>query len=65
MTTSRVDDRLREEARRYLFRFGCESCAHFAPESRSCSHGYPTTPHLHVDLDRVDALEFCKAFELS
>jgi hypothetical protein len=65
MTTSRVDERLREEARRYRLRFGCESCAHFATESRSCSHGYPTKPHLQVDLARVDTLEFCKAFELS
>jgi hypothetical protein len=65
MSISRVDEQLREEAQRYRLRFGCESCAHFAPESRSCSYGFPTAPHLQVDLGRVDALEFCKAFELS
>lgn len=65
MSTSRVDERLRAEAEQYRLRFGCESCAHFAPESRSCSNGFPTAPHLQIDLGRVESLEFCKAFELS
>ena len=65
MSTSRVDERLREEAARFALRFGCESCAHFAPEAAACGNGYPTRPHLGVDLSRVDSLEFCKAFEVS
>lgn len=65
MTTSRVDSQLRGEAERFALRFGCESCAHFAPETSSCGNGYPTGPHLAVDLSRVDALLFCKEFELS
>jgi hypothetical protein len=64
MSTSLVDQRLREEAQRFALRFGCESCAHFAPESQSCGNGYPTKPHLAIDLQQVDALEFCKEFEV-
>lgn len=65
MTTSRVDERLRHEAAQFALRFGCESCAHFAPESRSCGNGYPTTPHLDIDLARAESLEFCKEFEVA
>lgn len=65
MTTSRVDGELRGEAERFALRFGCESCAHFAPETRSCGNGYPTAPHLGVNLAQVDSLSFCKEFELS
>jgi hypothetical protein len=65
MTTSRVDPLFREEAARYALRFGCQSCAHFAPETRACGNGYPTAPHLDIDLERVVGLEFCKEFELS
>jgi hypothetical protein len=65
MTTSRVDAQLREEAETFSLRFGCESCAHFAPETRACGNGYPTAPHLGVELARVPALLFCKEFELS
>jgi hypothetical protein len=65
MTTSRVDAQLREEAARFSLRFGCESCAYFAPESQSCGNGYPTAPHVGVDLARAPSLSFCKEFELS
>lgn len=65
MTTTRVDERLLREAEQYRLRFGCEDCAHFEPEARACANGFPTQPHLDVDLTRVSALEFCKAFELS
>lgn len=65
MTTSRVDERLREEAARFQLRFGCESCAHFAPDTQACGNGYPTAPHRGVDLAHAASLEFCKAFEVS
>jgi hypothetical protein len=65
MTQSRVDERLRDEANRFRLRFGCEDCAHFAPESARCGNGYPTRPHLGVDLGRVQTLEFCKEFEVA
>lgn len=65
MTTTRVDSRLRAEAARFRLRFRCEECAHFSPEDGACGNGYPTTPHWGVDLARAEALEFCKAFELS
>lgn len=64
MTTSRVDERLRTEAERFRLRFGCEDCAHFSPEGRACGNGYPTAPHFGIQLSRVEALEFCKEFEL-
>jgi hypothetical protein len=59
-----VDDRLREEARAFAFRFGCEDCAHFEPEGERCGNGYPTAPHARVDLAVRRYLEFCKDFEL-
>ena len=65
MSTSRVDERLRVEAQRFGLRFGCEDCVHFGPEARICGNGYPTAPHAGIDLQRVEALEFCKDFELS
>lgn len=65
MTTSRVDSRLREEAARFALRFGCESCAHFAPETSACGNGYPTEPHRGIDLSRVASLAFCKEFEVA
>ena len=65
MSTSRVDQRLRDEARHYGLRFGCESCVHFAPESARCGNGYPTQPHRLIDLERVETLEFCKEFEVA
>ncbi|HXK18592.1 MAG TPA: hypothetical protein VNG33_12355 [Polyangiaceae bacterium] len=64
MTTSRVDEQLVREAAQFGLRFGCESCAHFAPETARCGNGYPTAPHLRIDLTRVAGLEFCKEFEL-
>jgi len=65
MTTSRVDERLRDEAARFALRFGCESCVHFAPEHAACGNGYPTAPHLHVDLSQAQSIEFCKEFEVA
>jgi hypothetical protein len=59
-----VDDTLRHEAARYHFRFGCEHCAHFEPERRVCSEGFPNAPHLEVDMAVILVLEFCKSFEL-
>lgn len=65
MSVTQVDERLRREASQFSLRFGCESCAHFAPEQRACGNGYPTTAHLGIDLTQVAALEFCKEFELA
>jgi len=59
-----VDLRLREEAARFELRFTCSDCVHFATERRACANGYPTRPHLDVDLERAEHLEFCKEFEL-
>jgi hypothetical protein len=59
-----IDPRLRAEAKRFEFRFTCEDCAHFAAERRACANEYPTRPHLGVDLDAAESLEFCKEFEL-
>jgi hypothetical protein len=65
MTTSLVDERFRREAERYALRFGCESCVHFSPDAGACGNGYPTHPHLSIQLSRVNTLEFCKDFELA
>ncbi len=61
---SRVDDRFRQEARRFVLRFTCDVCAHFDPDRAACSHGYPAEQHCSIDPDRVTDLSFCKLFEL-
>jgi hypothetical protein len=61
---TRVDALLRSQAERFQLRFTCEDCAHFAPDRRACSHGYPTEAHRDVSLESVADLEFCKEFEL-
>lgn len=65
MSTSRVDEQFRHEARSFALRFGCESCVHFAPETLRCGNGYPTEPHRAIDLGRAESLEFCKEFEVA
>ncbi len=62
---TRVDDRLRREARTYRLKFTCEACVHFDPDQRRCSHCYPHRQHCGVDLERVQELSFCKLFELA
>ncbi|UQA62354.1 hypothetical protein [Polyangium aurulentum] len=60
----RVDDQLRDEARRFRLVFACGDCAQFDPEGDRCSLGFPHAPHSDADLDRRDEVVFCKAFEL-
>ncbi len=62
---TRVDDKFREEAQSFRLQFGCEACAHFCLETKCCSGGFPVEPHLRIELRQVDALEFCKQFELA
>jgi hypothetical protein len=62
---TRVDERLRQEAERFSFRFGCEACMAFDPEKIRCAHGYPNQDHLGVDLSRVEQIVFCKEFEVA
>ncbi len=60
----RVDDRLREEARRFRLAFACPDCASYDPEGDRCSLGFPHEPHLDASLDSRAEVIFCKAFEL-
>ncbi len=62
---SRVDERLRGEARAFRLAFRCDECAAFDPDATACAYGYPTEPHRGVDLDARDHVLFCKAFELA
>jgi hypothetical protein len=61
---TRIDDRLRDEARRFRLAFACPDCASFDPEGDRCSLGFPHEPHRDATLDGRDQLTFCKAFEL-
>jgi hypothetical protein len=61
---SRVDERFRDEVRRYALQFTCEACVHFDAERGACSNGYPPEPHRRKDLTRLRELSFCKTFEL-
>jgi hypothetical protein len=62
-----VDARLRDEARRYAFRYACEDCIHFcqgaAQTRQSCSLAYPASPR-RAALE-APAVEFCKSFEVA
>lgn len=60
---TRVDAALRDEARRFAFRFACDDCVHFEPRSGRCSLSYPAAPR-HGALDGPE-LVLCKTFELA
>ena len=60
-----VDQRLRDEARRYALKFRCEDCVHFDPAREACSEGYPSEPHRQRELVLGEALLFCKHFEVA
>lgn len=60
----RVDERLRDEARRFRLVFACEDCAQYDPDADRCSLGFPHEMHRRSDLDGRDEVVFCKAFEL-
>lgn len=59
-----VDDRLRDEARRFDLRFACPDCASFDDEARSCSLRFPNEMHLDPTIEGRRQIVFCKAFEL-
>ncbi|MFS8067359.1 MAG: hypothetical protein ACMG6S_13445, partial [Byssovorax sp.] len=61
----RVDDRLREEARRYRLVFACPDCVSFDPEGGGCSLGFPNEMHRDPSLEERSEVIFCKAFELA
>jgi len=60
----RVDDRLRDEARRFRLVFACDDCAQYDAENDRCSLEYPHTMHRVADLEHVSEVIFCKTFEL-
>jgi hypothetical protein len=57
-----VDDRLRDEASRFAFRFACDDCAHFDERRSLCSLAYPARPRRNALEETY--LELCKSFEL-
>ncbi len=57
-----VDNQLRDEARRYAFRFACDDCAHFEAGAERCSLEYPAVPRRGALEGKH--LELCKGFEL-
>jgi hypothetical protein len=59
-----VDDRLRDEAKRFSLRFACPDCASFDEDARACSLGFPAEPHLDPRIEDRAEVVFCKAFEL-
>ena len=61
---TKVDERLRREARQFALRFTCEVCLHFDAQLSECANGYPTEPHRARDLDSLRQLVFCKMYEM-
>ena len=70
---TRVDLRLVDEAHRFVLRFACEDCAHFAAAPARaeasvevggrCVHGYPAAPRRdHLTRDDI---WFCKEFDVA
>jgi hypothetical protein len=60
-----IDDRLRDEARRFRLVFACPDCAAYDPEGDRCSLGFPNEPHRERSLADREEIIFCKAFELT
>jgi hypothetical protein len=69
-----VDERLREEARRFRFVFGCPSCIWFDDRvdgdradghRAACALGFPNEEHVDERLEGRASVFFCKAFELA
>ncbi len=58
---TRVDERLRDEARRFALRFACEDCAHF--DGARCGNGWPGRVARSLDEPGVTEIELCKEFE--
>ena len=58
---TRVDEKLRDEAERFGFRFRCDDCVHFT--GTSCVHGFPTEEHRRT-LDSPEIV-FCKELEIA
>lgn len=61
---TKVDERLRREAKQYALRFGCEACVAFDADARTCAHAYPNAQHVGIDLGTCDEVVFCKQFEV-
>jgi hypothetical protein len=61
-----LDRQRRDEIRRYALRFCCEDCVHLDREHDRCAHGWPSADHRRARYrdPQVDALVFCKEFEL-
>jgi hypothetical protein len=62
---TRVDERLRAEARAFRLVFTCEACHAFDRETGACAYGYPNDQHRNIELDRAAEVAFCKAFEVA
>jgi hypothetical protein len=62
---SRVDDQLRDEARRFKLVFACPSCVWFEVDGRACALGFPNADHVDERLEGRESVIFCKAFELA
>jgi hypothetical protein len=60
----RIDETLRDEARRFHLVFACPDCASFDPDGDRCSLGFPHQPHREARLDDRAEVVFCKTFEL-
>lgn len=59
-----VDQRFVDEAKRFSLRGSCEACVYLAPESQTCSEGYPNHEHLALPREVGQSVCFCKKFEL-
>ena len=60
-----IDERLRDEARRFRLVFACPDCASYDEERDACSLGFPHQMHREPSLEDRDEVIFCKAFELT
>ena len=61
-----VDQRFRDERRRFALRLHCEDCALFDETREACVHGFPTEEHRRPETAQADArVVFCKDFELA
>ncbi len=63
---TRIDDRLRKEAARFVLRHTCDDCCHFDEGRARCGEDWPTAEHrLPLAKNERDEVVFCKEFEMT
>lgn len=61
-----MNERFRDDVRRYRLAFTCEDCASWHAEKEACTILYPSAPHRRAHVEQLadgEQVFFCKMFE--